>query len=376
MIGLITYHSAYNFGSMLQALATQYVLEQAGYDVKILNYRTARQKEYYSLYHFNSGFNRLAKDLLFLPRHADRVHARDNYESFMTKYMHLTKEFSDPKEFPAVAKNYDAVISGSDQIWNKHSFELSTVDWEFMFPYLLKGFNGKKISYASSIGAMSDDELKVIIDDIRKFNHVSMREKPSADRIANLVGEQVPVVLDPTLLLNRKEWEKCLDLTASDETPYLVYYSLKSYNESDARKEQILSFARSHRLAIKCVTPKVNYSFGKVKDVHIEYHHEYGPREFFHAIYNATAVLTDSYHGTILSLNMGKDIYSYCGTGTADFRKTYILEKLGMSDRVVSMRQDLNAVSRRTIDYEQVQMHLEELRQISIDYLLNGIKNE
>lgn len=43
-IGLITYHAAHNYGSFLQAFATQEKLKTYGYDVEIINYRTREQK--------------------------------------------------------------------------------------------------------------------------------------------------------------------------------------------------------------------------------------------------------------------------------------------------------------------------------------------
>lgn len=369
MIGLITYHSAYNFGSMLQAYATQQAVEKLGYAVEIINYRTASQKEYYGLYHFNQGVKRLLKDVLMLPRHLDRKTAKNKFEDFIHLYMHTTKEFSEPEAFPEYAKYYETIISGSDQIWNKHSFELNRVSWKYMYPYLLKGYDGRKVSFASSIGAMSEQELKAIIDDLKLFHSISVREKPSDIKLGRLLEKEIPVVLDPTFLLSKEQWINNLKLQSVSEPPYLLYYSLKSYGESDERKSSILEFARKYGLNIKCVTPKCNYSFRTSRHVAIQYHHEYGPLEFLQALYNAQSVLTDSYHGTILAINFGKDVYSYCGAGSADFRKTYILEKLGLGDRIVSAKQNLIPISQNAIDYESVHLLLKVLREDSYRYL-------
>ena len=54
-IGVITYHSAYNFGSVLQAYATQESIEKIGYSVEIVNYRMKSQNKYYSMIHLNNG---------------------------------------------------------------------------------------------------------------------------------------------------------------------------------------------------------------------------------------------------------------------------------------------------------------------------------
>ena len=60
-----------------------------------------------------------------------------------------------------------------------------------MFPYLLREFQGRKISYASSIGNMTDEELNVIIKDINAFDYVSMREKVSSARLEQLLHKSI-----------------------------------------------------------------------------------------------------------------------------------------------------------------------------------------
>lgn len=67
-IGIITYHSAYNFGSVLQAYATQQILETLGYEATILNYRMKSQYEYYSIIHTKQGLKSFLKDMLHLPQ--------------------------------------------------------------------------------------------------------------------------------------------------------------------------------------------------------------------------------------------------------------------------------------------------------------------
>ena len=48
-----------------------------------------------------------------------------------------------------------------------------------MYPYILKGFNGKKTSYLSSISNMAKmgkDGIKKILNAIHRFDHLSFRE--------------------------------------------------------------------------------------------------------------------------------------------------------------------------------------------------------
>lgn len=46
-IGIITFHAAHNYGSMLQAYALQTFLERQGHTVEIVNFRPKSQKKGY-----------------------------------------------------------------------------------------------------------------------------------------------------------------------------------------------------------------------------------------------------------------------------------------------------------------------------------------
>ena len=154
-IGLITYHSAYNFGSVLQAYATQQWQFFEDVLAPIINYRMEEQKHFYQpLYRMNFGVKTWVKDLLQFPCHRRRLQRTDRFEKFFKQKLLLTEELSRPEEVISQWQQYDVIISGSDQIWNKHSCELEHNDWHYMNPYLLKGFNGRKISYASSVGSL------------------------------------------------------------------------------------------------------------------------------------------------------------------------------------------------------------------------------
>lgn len=85
-------------------------------------------------------------------------------------WFNLSVECVEPEDVYALWDKYDIIISGSDQIWNKMSNELANVSWKYMMPYLLYGYMGKKVSYASSIGNMSDEDLLKIIPEVEKFS--------------------------------------------------------------------------------------------------------------------------------------------------------------------------------------------------------------
>lgn len=365
-VGIITYHSAYNFGSALQALATQMSIESLGYSSEIINYRMKMQYDCYAMYRLNCGVKKFLKDIVQLPVHSARKTRKAKYELFFSGKMNLSKEFAEPEDAAEIWGKYDVAVSGSDQIWNKHSNELEHNAWKYMDPYLLKGFNGKKISYASSVANMTDDELRRIVPYIKEFDSVSMREGVSAEKLSKMTGRTVESVLDPTFLLTKDKWIKALDLKAADEEPYILYYSLGPLKNVSKHNVTLKKLSEKLRCKVKMVTPfALLYHYER----NFENHPEYGPVDFLSALYNAKAVVTDSYHGTILSANFGKDFYSICGLSGSEFRKTDILRRLGLEERIIYNASDIAEKAFAPIDYESVNEKLDKLREHSLDYL-------
>lgn len=369
---LITYHSAYNFGSALQAYATQQILEQLGCHVEIINYRLKEQKDFYQrLYRTKYGLKAAVNDLTMLPVHKKRKERAEAFEEFFTTYFTLSSEVSEPRDVKELWSCYDTVISGSDQIWNKHSCELEHNSWNYMDPYLLKGYSGRKVSYASSVGNMSDDELQRIAPYIKEFNSVAMRENASAKKMKALLGMPATHVLDPTFLLSAAEWIKKLGLKQREEgEKYILFYSLSGFKPAIERIQAVSRMAQKSDCKVRMVTPFFYLPFlGK----RFEWHHEYGPLEFINALLNARCIVTDSYHGTILSVNMRKNFYSLCIRGGSDFRKTDILEQLGLSDRIIYDVHKLPPRQNGPIDYTAAHNKLDKMREHSIEYLKNSL---
>ena len=369
-VGIITYHSAYNYGSVLQAYATQVAVKKLGFDAEIINYRMREQKKIYALYRNGFGLKILLKDLMQIPIQGKRIQRIKKFESFINKKLFITKECSTPKEVQTIWEKYSIIISGSDQIWNKHSLEMDHNDINFMSPYLLKEYSGKKISYGSSIANMSDQELEMILLEIKKFDAISMREVESAKRMTKLLNREITAVVDPTFLLNKNEWINNMGLgEKKDKDKYILYYSLGGIKPLRENTTVLRKIANKKNLKIKVITP---FAYLKLNDEMIEMHPDVGPEEFLELIYNANMIVTDSYHGTILAVNLNKEVYSLCENFGSEFRKTDILKRIGLDDRIIY---DINSLHNefKKIDYSRINSILESLRNDSYSYLKKAL---
>lgn len=368
-IGLITYHAAYNYGSVFQAYALCKKVNDLGYSCEIINYRMPSQRSYYALYRTQYGIKTFIKDILKLPLHHERIERNHKFEQFIQK-MPLSAETVEPEETLELMKQYPVVLSGSDQIWNKHSCEMDRSDWKYMDPYLLKGYSGYKLSYASSVGNMDAGELNMIASAIREFQHVAMRESSSTEVMSKLLGKDIPWVVDPTFQLRDTDWKELTTGVEKRSGRYIFYYALDSFKQMKERRKALLAISEKYGMPIHVLAPRVYYSpeAGKIELVPA-----LGPEEFLAEIADAEMVITDSYHGTILSVNLQKDVYSLCAEGGSEFRKTDILNNLGLRDRIVTSV-DQVAEEHKPIDYNAVNEKLDKYREKSLNYLKTALE--
>jgi polysaccharide pyruvyl transferase WcaK-like protein len=362
-IGIITYHAAHNFGSALQAYATQEFIKKLGCAPKIINYIVPAHYEFYRLYRTKYGERALLNDITRLPFQKLRLERINKFDRFAHDYFDLTERVTDPTKAIQQENTFDVMVSGSDQIWNKHSCELEISDWKYMTPFLLKGFQGKKVSYASSIGRMNRDELEVILPELKKFDAISMREESSCHKLNDL-GISSVNVLDPTFLLQAKEWIEKLGLYKTEEK-YVIYYSLKDKAQFDEYLPILIKLSEHYHQKVLVITPYFDkYRLPKnfVRGINI------GPVEFMNALYNSCCVVTDSYHGTILAINFNRSVFSICPKDGAEFRKTEILKKLRMESRIITKPEEV-LVTDQNIDYSCIVSILEDQRAESSVYL-------
>ena len=368
-IGIITFHCSYNYGSVLQAYALQKYIMNNDYDVKVIDY----QSRNYDMYHlFKLWMLKHPVKLIAENKHINRlIRRKHNFLRFINDSMNLTdKTYSYNDDLTVLNDEFDVFIAGSDQIWNKHSLELEHIDWNFMDPYLLKGYHGKKISYASSIANMNDWEIKRILPEINDFALLSMREETSAKKVSNYLKRNVISVLDPTFLLTKEEWIQTLHLNR-DNKKFILFYSLHGITKFNKIKNTLIELSKARNCKILTITP---FCYIK-KSKYFEPHPEFGPHEFIESVYNSNTVITDSFHGTILSINFGKDVYSLCDKNGSEFRKIDVLKQLGMNERIIFNASNLIRKNFQELDYKKIYSVLEDMRNKSILYLKKALED-
>ena len=203
-VGIITFHASHNCGSMLQAYALQCFLQKNGYNAEIIDFSSKGQRELYSLYNKNKSLKFVIRNFIF-HLHAKRLkNTRQRYEDFKKNYFNLTN-YSTGKT-NEIIDDYYAVIAGADQVWNT---TISDYDDAYFLNWVK---DAKRIAYAPSFGAKNPFEYAKDIEQIKKylnqFEHLSIRENNGQKWINELIGKKVPVVLDPTLIIDKEDYKK------------------------------------------------------------------------------------------------------------------------------------------------------------------------
>lgn len=371
-IGIMTFHAAHNYGSVLQAYATQKILRELGYENVIINYRLKNQKEFYnSLYTSYFGIKNMAKSLLRLPEHGKRRLRNEKFEDFIYTMLDITeKEYGNYYELKSEEFDFTILISGSDQIWNKYcTAEFKKEPPESILGYFLAfgAENVKRISISSSFGSSKLEDIVEYKMYLEKYRHLSVREDDGATMLSDLLARKVENTLDPTLLFGKEQWN--IKGTYKVAGNYLFVYTLR--RDTDLLETVVKIFGGFFDDVV-CVAP-----FCMIRMKGVKSFAECGPLDFISYIRGAKLVITDSFHGTAFSVNLERPFYTI-KYGT-DRRKEQLLTKLHLSDRLLNTVEEiaeLNYSDALTCNFDASRDQLELEREKSIRYLINALKEE
>lgn len=362
-IGTITFHASYNFGSNLQAYALQEYVKKIAkennkeVEYKIINYRTQQQKDIYN-YRKSGSLYKSVLNKIFLNKIMKQ--REENFENFMNDFFDLTKEYNRREELQQL--EFDYYISGSDQIWNLATYDF---DWSYFLDFVNKG---KKISYAPSLGPkrmeISEEAKEKIRNLVNKYDEISVREEGSKERLAEIVGSEknININVDPTILLEKNEWEKIIEEEPILKGDYILFYTLRMSNER-AKFLKKLSKKLKMPIVVANQSLKYDYIYGFKKQ------YQSGPLEFLNLIKNAKLVISSSFHGTVFSIILNKPFYTL--DGIDDDRIKNLLNITNLENRSISIDDNLDEKLKDafSVDFSLSNEKINEERMKSREYL-------
>lgn len=304
---ILTFHSELNYGAAMQAYALQKYLKKSN-NVNILNINMKKDKQ------------KFLREILTLNK-------KKNFNKFIKNNFNLSKKVKSLDDVKNILKQYDYAIVGSDQVW---AFDLIK-GYEDVFYLNMDIENTKKISYAASFGKDENiiNNKQTVCKYLKHFDKISVREESSKELLNNM-GIDCIDVADPTLLLNAEEYVQYFNLTKKSKKYILVYMLVideeivNIVNEINKKLDMdIICFNNKNRFGKRCkCVPNAS------------------PEEFVELFYNASFVVTNSFHGTCFSIIFKKNFISVSHKSKG-IRQINLLKKAGLLDRLYDKNKNI-----------------------------------
>lgn len=359
-VGVITFHSANNYGASLQAWALQKVLKDLGADPGVINYHPDIIDGLYDPMKLSTGIKRLAKKVKLSVSGRKSLVRYTKFKRFLNKNFKLLGDFRSYEELKKAELKLDAYIVGSDQVWNPT--HIGGYDPAYYLEFVADG--GKKLSYAASIGSdyINPKYKESMKKSLSSFTKISVRESSIVAPIEELSGKKVDLVLDPTMLLKREDYEE-IKVKSKIKEPYILLYMIE-------KNPQVISLA--NRLSVSLGMPVIQRRPNKGLTNQLPPFYTADAGEFLGLIEGAACVITNSFHGTVFSIIYGRPFVSMLHSDTGS-RVVDLLTELGLESHILYDLEDFEGFSMFKQDNEAAMKRLEELKQASISFLKKGL---
>lgn len=369
-VGILTFQNANNYGAALQAFALCSTVRKLGYNAELIDYKNPSVTEYENprLPHLSETITNPVGSVFRLATAKAFSCRKKTFDSFNEKYELIGPPIENQVD---IEREYDVVIVGSDQVWNP---VITGGDMTY-FLSQVGSSRTRKMAYAASFGYESfpSDLAKQCGEALIDFDCIGVRETEGSILAKTLAGADSSVVLDPTLLFQKTDWEtviasgsireSILELAEQDQGYLFVYIA--------AERSKTISFAKrvakQRNLNIVLISGYRGLPFIRCgKDVSFA-----SLEEFLFLMQHASLVVTSSFHGYALSLALEKDVYFSLvnGGNTKNSRLLSLARITQTEDREIADR-----VALCPIDYSAVSRRIEAERQRSLSFLQYGLE--
>lgn len=363
-VGIITFHQAFNYGAVLQAYALYKSVSKLGGECEIIDYRNTHFNNIYKKIDWKKSKNLRAfiSAILFGKTRNRKI---EGFMKFVDNNCKISSNTYSTESIDSIDNYYDVVITGSDQVWN---LELTDEDYHYFLDFVPNGV--RKCSYAASIvynniSFGQEDHIKNLL---LKFDYITLRENSGKSYISKLLEkDNISVVLDPSLLLNKNEWKNLAkDNVVNSILPnkYILAYFVSPNDDHYLQAKKI-----SKQLGLPIVL--INYTHKKIKGV--VNMRTVSPGQFVYLIEHSEFVVTNSFHGTAFAINLQKNFTFILNEKHPEKneRITTLINALGLENRNIK---DFSINEK--IKWDIVTNKLEALRKYSLNELSKELTGE
>ena len=348
-VGILTFHEIYNPGAYLQAMGTFSLLESMGHDPVIINYTAPAHR--FSL----ARILRRNWRVWFRPRTVFELYGRNQAFHQAQKYFNRTPLLVTHADLES--EIFDAVVIGADIVWD-YLRPLLGQDPVYFGDHINAPL---KISFAASCGRVPVDNEPppYVVDGLKKLSSISVRDANTQQMVKKYANRDSVIVCDPAFHLDIDKHS----IAPKEDQPYLLVYMLPNY--ANARiVEQIKAYAK--KKGLKTIAVCYRHKWADENQICI------GPQEWLGYIRNASAVVTNTFHGTIFSVKAGVPFVSELNDAIR-LKTITMIDRLGIGDRFLSEESSVAEILECPWDVEAVHQRIEDWREDARSFLRDSL---
>ncbi len=298
--GIITIYDQTNYGNRLQNYAVQKILTSLGLEAKtytcemdMYKYNIGRKIRLKWRFHELTGYRFSANRSDWKLNYSRKL----AFEDFTKKYIPTEQILS----FDGLSERADYFVLGSDQVWNPTWYNNTNPTRKDMF-LMTFARPEQKVCFAPSFGIEElPDEWRAWFQmQLATFPCVSVREQAGAKIINNLTGKTAEVLIDPTLMLDKKDWFRIAKRPKNVDVKHSFILTYFLGERPEQAEKDIQDIQRESKQTV--------YHFFDQSQPDI---YACGPSEFLYLISKADIVLTDSFHASVFSFLFEKPFIVY-----------------------------------------------------------------
>lgn len=361
--GIVTFHSAHNYGSVLQAYAMVMTMKKLGTNAELIDFRHPHITDAYEwkLWTPYKNWRWNIKDIFLRGIMGIGKEREKVFKDFIEHKLPKSERINSRKDI--LSTKYDVLVCGSDQIWNP----VSTGENDPIY-FLDFGETNCKFSYAASAGSSKfpQKEHDKYLGFFKKMKSIGVREIFLKEYLKEEFGLDSVVNPDPTLLLNMNEWERIEKPYPNLPEKYLLVYTL-------AKVDETLAFAREIGTKLDlpvvqiCNTRGLKGESKKNVDFNLM---DASPQQFLWLFHHANFIVTNTFHGNMFSVIFRKPFVHYDVNGN-DSRITTLHDAIGL--KMTRMIKNVNALKERDINYDLIECQIEAYANKGIQYIKNNL---
>lgn len=373
---------AANYGCNLQAYALQTTLERMGHDVIILDRWDAPNKISFRnsiVFYLRRFIKDCVKFCLNRPIYhgigrKQRAFFWHHFLRFQNEYLHLTGEITSSEKMKeyATQNHFDAFIVGSDQVW-RPAYNMGEKLYD-MYLSFTEGQQVIRFSYAASFGVdfweYTEEQTRICKGLIRKFDAISVREKSGLKLCSDYLGVEATHVLDPTMLLNKVDYNSLIDKQNVGEVDGgLFCYILDTSSTTLKAMDYVEKATGLKRYICLPLVPENAYNVFNKESCVLP-----SPEEWLRCFRDAEMVLVDSFHGMVFSIIYNKPFWVIGNARRGMARFNSLLSLFNLENRVVSSEQIQTIDLTENINWDKVNAKRAELVKESRNFLNKALE--